>query len=182
LVALASYLFLQSKRVIKMTKYQAFVISISLAILNPSTGNAQSQKFNDNSKALRPYLTPQKVTRLEWDLMQFNIMWIGSYSTPSSHLTSYPVLFDPKNYQFRTTFSVSEKRDYQDPEPWSSLPKLKKEAVLNGAAIQLRNLISNTFPEIKSQPSLLLINFQYQQKSGLLEVGRFENGELTVRE
>lgn len=125
---------------------------------------------------------PQKVTRLEWDLLQFNLLWAGAFSTPNGYLTSYPVLFDPKNSRFRAVFAVAERRDYQDPEPWTTLPKLKREALMRGAVDHLKELLGQSFPEIKTQPTLLLVEFTYRQGGGSVEAARFENGVLTVRE
>lgn len=148
----------------------------------PGVGHAQSQKNEQNAQDLRPYLMPQKVTRLDWDLLQFNLLWAGSFSNPGSYLTSYPVLFDPKTFRFRTVFAVAERREYQDPEPWSSLSKLKRESVLRGALDHLKELLGESFPEVKSKPALLLIEFTYRQGGGAVEVARFENGVLVVRE
>lgn len=157
------------------------VLALSLIAALPRVGHAQSQN-EQNAQALRQYLMPKKVTHLEWDLLQFNLLWGGSFSTPGSYLTSYPVLFDPKTSRFRTVFAVAERRDYQEPEPWSSLSKLKRESVFRGAVDHLKVLLGESFPEVRSRPTLLLVEFTYRQGGGAVEAARFENGVLMVRE
>lgn len=153
-----------------------------LVVALPGVGYAQSPKSEQNAKALRPYLVSQRVTRLDWDLLQFNLLWAGAFSNPGSYLTSYPVLFDPKTIRFRAVFSIAERREYHDPEPWSNLSKLKRESVLRGAVDNLKELLGQQFPEVKSQPTLLLVEFTYRQGGGAVEAARFENGVLVVRE
>lgn len=164
-----------------MTNRYSLVFAL-LAVLLPGVLYAQTPTTEQNVKALRPYWVPQKVTRLDWDLLQFNLLWTGSFSSPSSYLTSYPVLFDSKTSRFRAVFSIAERREYQDPEPWSSLSKLKRESVLRGAVDHLKELLGQSFPEVMSQPTLLLIEFTYRQGGGSVEAARFENDELVVRE
>lgn len=82
---------------------------------------AYSQSARDqHSRLLKPYLTPRTVTNLEWDLLQFNMLWQGSHSGDVSYLTSFPVIFDPKAMRFRATFAVQEKRTYDEPSPFLS--------------------------------------------------------------
>jgi hypothetical protein len=166
----------------KMINRYLLVLTFVFAGALPAGGHAQSQKNEQNTQALRPYLMPQKVTRLDWDLVQFNLLWAGSFSNPGSYLTSYPVQFDPKTFRFRAIFSVAERREYQDPEPWSSLSKLKRESVLRGALDHLKELLGKSFPEVKSKQGLLLVEFTYRQGGGAVEIARFENGVLMVRE
>lgn len=160
--------------------FLSFILFLAVAL--PGVGHAQSPKDEQNAQALRPYLVPQRVTRLDWDLLQFNLLWAGSFSNPGSYLTSYPVLFDPKTLRFRVVFAIAERREYQDPEPWSNLSKLKRESVLRGAVDYLKELLGQPFPEVKSQPTLLLVEFTYRQGGGAVEAARFENGVLVVRE
>lgn len=160
--------------------FLAFILFLAVAL--PGVGHAQSLKDEQNAQALRPYLVPQRVTRLDWDLLQFNLLWAGSFSKPDSYLTSYPVLFDPKTLRFRAVFFIAERREYQDPEPWSNLSKLKRESVLRGAVDHLKELLGQPFPEVKTQPTLLLVEFTYRQGGGAVEAARFENGVLVVRE
>ena len=95
-------------------------------------GNAASQSISiseGNAKALRGYMEPYRVTKLEWELLQFNLVWSGSFVPGgSTYFTSLPVFFDYRNNRFRTTFSISESREFQDPEKWSSLSRLKRES------------------------------------------------------
>lgn len=139
-----------------------FLLFALLTVVWPGILYAQTPTTEQNAKALRPYLAPQQVTRLDWELLQFNLLWAGSFSTPGSYLTSYPVLFDRKTSRFRAVFAIAERREYQDPEPWSNLSKLKRESVLRGGVDHLRELLGQSFPEVKSQPSLLLVEFMYR--------------------
>lgn len=160
-----------------------FFLAIALfGAVFPGTGHAQVMKNEQSVKALRQYFAPQQITRLDWELLQFNLLWAGSFSTPVSHLTSYPVFFEPKTYRFRAVLAIAERREYQDPEPWSSLSKLRRESVLRGAVDHLKELLGQSFPEVKSQPNLLLVEFTYRQGGSAVEAARFENGMLVVRE
>jgi hypothetical protein len=165
-----------------MINRQSLTFTLLLAVLLPGLACAQTPKNEQNAKALRPYLAAQRVTRLDWDLLQFNLIWAGAFSTPGSYLTSYPLLFDPKALRFRAVFSIAERREHQDPEPWSNLSKLKRESVLRGAVDYLKELLGQSFPEVKSQPTLLLVEFTYRQAGGAVEIARFENGVLVMRE
>lgn len=159
-----------------------FITTALFLALFPGVGQAQVLKSEQNAKSLRPYLAPQQITRLDWELLQFNLHWPGSFSTPGSYLTSYPVFFDPKTSRFRAVLTIAERREHQDPEPWSTLSKLKRESVLRGAIDHLKEMLGQSFPEVKSQPALLLVEFTYRQGGGAVEAARFENGMLSIRE
>ena len=55
---------------------------------------AQSTQADRNARSLRPYMQPYQVTKLEWELLQFNLLWSGSLSNSGTYLTSFPVIFD----------------------------------------------------------------------------------------
>lgn len=144
---------------------------------------AQSSSSDKNAKVLRPYLQPYQPTKLEWELLQFNLNWSGSYAPPSSYLTSFPVFFDYRASRFRTYLSITETREYQDPVPWSRLARVKKESILQGAVDQIRDLLGQSFPEVKSRPELLFIEFKFRQSGGgVVNAAKFENGALTLVE
>ncbi|MBD5803119.1 hypothetical protein AZOA_25540 [Azoarcus sp. Aa7] len=166
-----------------MNTPMTLVLSAAIVLLAPSLSHAQASTADQNARTLGKYMVHQQITRLEWELLQFNLLWAGSYSTPGSYLNSYPVYFDQKAMRFTTVFGVSERRESQDPDPWSSLSRLKRESILQGAINQLRDLLAQTFPEVKSSPGVLLIEFRYRQGSGgFVNAARYDNGTLTLNE
>ena len=144
---------------------------------------AQSTQADRNARSLRPYMQPYQVTKLEWELLQFNLLWSGSLSNSGTYLTSFPVIFDHRVMRFRSFFRISETREFQDPEPWSRLTRLKRESVLQGGVDQLRELLGQNFPEVKARPELLFIEFKFSQSGGgIVNAAKFENGTLTLAE
>ena len=132
---------------------------------------------------MRGYMQPHAVTKLDWELLQFNLLWAGAYAAPASYLNSYPLIFDYKTMRFRTVLNIVERREYQDPDPWSRLSRIKRESVLQGAVDQLRELLTLSFPEVKSKPELLLIEFKYKQSEGsFVNAAKYENGTLFLVE
>ena len=140
------------------------------------------QQAQAQAQALKPYLVPYPVTRLEWDLVQFNLLWQGAFAAEVNYVSSHPVLFDAKNMRFRATFTVQEKRVHNDPEPFFGLPRPKRESILRGAIDHLLNLLSQTFPEVKGDPSLLYVEFWYRAAGGNTVLARFESGQLRISE
>jgi len=142
---------------------------------------AQGTLVEKNTKALKSYLQPYALTRLEWELLQFNLLWSGAYTPPSSYLTSFPVMFDYKSARFRASFGLAETREYQDTEPWSRLSRVKRESILQGAVDQLSSLLGQSFPEIKSRPELIFVEFKFRQPGGgFVNAAKFENGALIL--
>jgi len=163
--------------------YRLVPLLIALLLEAVAATPVVAQQIDRNVRALRPYMQPYQVTKLEWELLQFNVLWSGSFSTPSSYLTSYPVFFDQKSMRFRTILGISEQRDYQDPEPWSRLARVKRESVLQGGVDQLIGLLSQSFPELKAKPELLLVEFKFRQSGGgFVNAAKFENGILSLTE
>ena len=157
--------------------------STTLLLLMATALPACGQNSAGNARVLKPYLVPQQVTRLDWELLQFNILWSGSYTGQGSYCTSYPVFFDTKAMRFRTFVGVNERRDYQDPEPWSALSRLKRESLLREVVEKLTGLLQQSFPEIKNKPELVFIEFKYRPTGGaFVNVARYENGTLVLAE
>jgi hypothetical protein len=154
----------------------------ALTLLAPFVA-AQTASQDQNARVLRKYMQPYAVTRLDWEVLQFNLSWMGAYTSPASHLNSMQVLFDYKNMRFRTFFRISERRDYQDPEVWSQLSRAKRESILQGAVNELRDLLSQSFPEIGGRPELIFIEFKYKQGGGgFVNIAKYENGTLSLIE
>ncbi|PKO72395.1 MAG: hypothetical protein CVU20_02470 [Betaproteobacteria bacterium HGW-Betaproteobacteria-14] len=126
--------------------------------MDSMSAHAQSPR-DQNMRALKPYMTSRTISTLEWELLQFNLLWQGSFVGEINHITSYPVIFDPKTMRFRATFAIQEKREYNDPEPFFKLPRARRESILQGAADQLVELLGQSFPEIKNNRSLVYAEF-----------------------
>lgn len=156
---------------------------ILCAVLATSTlAHPQSQR-DQNARVLKPYMATRVISTLEWELLQFNLVWQGSFVGAVDYVTSYPILFDPKAMRFRATFFVQEKREYNDPEPFFKLPRAKRESILKGAVDQLERLLGETFPEIKSNRGLVYAEFAFRSSGGGQSVvAKYENGSLSLTE
>lgn len=98
-------------------------------------------------------------------------------------MTSYPVRVDPKTMRFSAIFSVQEKRQYNDPEPFFKLPRAHRESLLQGAVDQLIELLGQAFPEIKSNPNLVYAKFRFRSSGGGRSViAKYENGSISLAE
>ena len=144
-----------------------------------------SQERERNAAILKPYLEPETISRLEWQLMNFNISWQGAFTGPASseYITSFPVWFDSRNMRFAARFRVSEKRDYKDPEPFFNLPKSRREAILMEGISALNGLLEQHFPEIKNNAGLLYVDFQFRTRGGGSSIlAKYEAGKLSLSE
>lgn len=149
---------------------------------NPTLTLAQSVKAK-NTQILKPYLAVRSISELEWELLQFNLHWNGLYKGGGGdYLTSFPAGFDYKAMRFHANIWVQEKRDYTDPDPFFSLPKPKREAILQGAVNQFVELLAQSFPEIKNNRRLIFIDFRFRQADGEAVVAKYENGLLSMSE
>ena len=160
-------------------QYLSAIIVLLLAMANATPALAQSVK-DQNARILKPYLATRQVSTLEWDLLQFNLIWQGSYDGNLSYLTSTPVLFDSKAMRFRATFHLKEKRDRDDPVAFFSLPKPKRESILQGAVDSLVRLLVSLFPEVENNRSLIYVEFWLS--GGKSVVAKYENGLLSISE
>jgi hypothetical protein len=156
-----------------------FCASLAVAI----TANAQ-QARDQNTRALKQYLAPRQVTTLEWELLQFNLTWNGSYDGRSNYVGSHPLYFDRESMRFRTVFTVQEKRESNDLEPWFQLPRARRESIMQGAIDVLLLLLMEYFPEVKSRPALVYAEFWLHPNGdrGRSTLAKFENGTLLVTE
>jgi len=163
-----------------MKRVTSLLIAISFVILFSHVVLAQ-QSPSQNKKALQKYFTSYTVNKLEWELLQFNLLWQGAFAD-ETYLTSFPVVFDSTTNTFRAFFNVHERRDPQD-KSFFSLPRPERESILNGAIESLSNMLGTSFPEIKTLPSLLYIEFKFRSKGGSLSnVAVYKNGNLIINE
>jgi len=146
------------------------------------TVSAQSSR-EQNTRAIKPYLNARSISTLEWELLQFNLTWQGMFVGSANYVTSFPVIFDPKAMRFRATFSVQDKREYNDPEPFFRLPKPQRESILQGVVDQLVEFLAQSFPEAKNNRGLVYAEFWFRSPSGGRSVvARYENGMLSYSE
>lgn len=111
------------------------------------------------------------------------MLWKGSFVWAVNYVTSYPVVFDPKTIRFRATFNVQEKREYNYTEPFFKLPRAQRESILQGAVDQLAELLGQSFPEIKSNRSLVYAEFWFRTSGGGRSViAKYENSSLSLAE
>jgi len=60
---------------------------------------------------------------------------------------------------------------------------VKRESILQGAVDHLKELLALTFPEVKTKPELLFIEFKFRQGGGaMVNAAKFENGTLILNE
>lgn len=155
------------------------MLAFYLVFMTPVSFAAQPIS-EQNAQLIKPYLAPRTISTLEWELLQFNLLWQGS--SEGSYVASYPVFFDSKTMRFRATFQVRENRVYQDPEPFFSLPKVKRESIIQGAINNLVDHLATNFPEVKSNKQLLYAEFWFMSNGGRSTVAKYENGALTLSE
>ena len=61
----------------KTTKYAALILMAAATAVTAELSLAQSSQIDRNKNTLRSYMQPHQVTRLEWELLQFNLHWSG---------------------------------------------------------------------------------------------------------
>lgn len=155
-------------------------IIFCLAFAVSMNANADSL-HSQNARALKPYMAVRVISALEWELLQFNLLWQGSLVGSVNYVTSYPVMFDPKGMRFSATFGIQEKREYNDPEPFFKLPRAKRESLLQGVVDQLVELLEKSFPEIKRNRNLVYAEFWFRSSGGGRSVvAKYENGSLLL--
>ena len=136
-----------------------------------------------NAAKMRKYFEPRSISELEWQLLEFNVNWQGAFTGSVDYITSFPVGFDYKLMRFVAAFRVSEKRDSRDTEPFSTLPRHRREAVLQDGIAHLKNLLAMHFPELTANPNLLYVEFKFRSSGGGSSiVAKYENGTLLLSE
>ena len=85
--------------------------------------------------------------------------------------------------RFRTAFRVQDRREYRDPKPFVSLSRPERESILRGALNLLLDLLGQSFPEIKSNPNLVFVEFKFKAPGGgFANMATYENGQLLLSE
>lgn len=161
-----------------------FLAAVIVTIIGCAPAPAFSEaNRNANMALMGQYLTPRSITRLEWSLLEFNVAWSGAFVGSTDYITSYPVSFDQKALRFRANFRVQDQRSYNDTELFFRLPRPRREAILQGGVDHLKEMLSYDFPEVKSNPSLLYVEFKFRSGGGGTSVvARYENGTLVLSE
>ena len=158
------------------------VTLLCMALATSTVVNAESQR-DQNARVLKPYITPRVISVLEWDLLQFNLLWQGSFVGSVNYVTSYPVTFDPKAMRFRATFAIQEKREFNDPEPFFKIPRAQRQSILQGAVDQLTDQLEHVFPEVKNNRNVIYAEFWFRSTGGGKSVvAKYENGVLLLAE
>lgn len=169
----------------KLIRSKSRIIQVAIictALATSMHAHAESQR-DRNAHALEPYLGARTISTLEWELLQFNLLWDGAFVGSVNYVTSYPVMFDPKAMTFRATFRIQEKREYNDPEPFFTLARAKRESILQGAIDELIEFLAKYFPEIKSNSKLVYAEFLFRTPgTGRSVVAKYENGSLSLAE
>lgn len=166
-----------------MTFHRTLGILILCAGAAASMSAAAQSSREQNARAIKPYLATRPISTLEWELLQFNLLWQGAFVGNVNYVTSFPVVFDPKAMRFRATFSLQDKREHNDPEPFFRLPKPQRESVLQSAIEQFVELLAQSFPEVKNNKGLLYAEFWFRSPGGGRSVvAKYENGVLSYSE
>lgn len=155
---------------------------LCIAFASSLVANSQTPR-DQNARSLKPYMTARVVSSLEWELLQFNLLWQGSFIGSIGYLTSYPVLFDPKTMRFRATFTIQDKREFNDPEPFFKIPRAQRLSITQGAVDQLIEQLGQAFPEVNTNRNLVYVEFWFRSTGGGRSVvGKYENGILSLAE
>jgi hypothetical protein len=151
---------------------------VALAVLCTIVGAAQPQA---DAGALQSYAkTEKRVTELDWNLLQFNLLWHDAYGD-GEYVKSSPISFDFESMTFEALLRVADKRDSRDPEPFFSLPPSRQKAELQGVADYLVRLLALHFPKVVNIQKHVEITFVYMQTGGgSSNVGTYRDGRLTV--
>jgi len=166
-----------------MTNLRLLIMVLATVVASIPSPVLTQEGSTNNAAVLKQYFEPKSVTRLEWELMEFNILWQGSFTRDASYLTSFPVYFNWKAMRFQTILLVSENREHSDPEPFFRLPRPRRESILQGAVNQLKDLLGSQFPELNSNPKLLYVEFKFRDSGGGSSiVAKYENGSLRFSE
>jgi len=139
---------------------------------------AQSDKYKDHP--LQKYYSPAYISILDWEIMQVNLLWINSFDPSIDYIEEYPISFDAKHQQIVVNLRVQDKRFFNDNEPFFNLPKQIQNAVLMKPVLHVKELLSPSFPEIKTMHKLLLVQFWHKQtREGVSTIfANYQNGEL----
>ena len=159
------------------------VLAFATTVLVLSSPSAAQSPREQNARSLKPYMAPKAVSELEWELLQFNLLWIRAYSGNADYVTSLPVWFETKTMRFRATFQLQEKRDPTDPEPWSKMSRTERASILQGPIDQLILMLGQSFPEIKTRPALVYAEIWNTNKlGGRFVAATFEDGKLKLHD
>lgn len=155
------------------------VLMIATAVMFFTTGS--SAHAQTASAVLESYSrTEKRVTELDWNLLQFNLLWHDSYGD-GEYVKSSPLFFDYQTMMFKANLRVANKRDYKDPEPFLSLPTSSQRAILQGVVDYLLKLLTQQFPKLDSMQSHVQVTFTYRQPGGgSSTVATYSNGQLKL--
>ncbi len=155
---------------------------LCIAFANSLAANSQTLR-DQNARVLKPYMTARVISSLEWDLLQFNLLWQGSFVGSVDYLTSYPVIFEPKTMRFRATFTIQDKREVNDPDPFYKIPRAQRLSITQGAIDQLIQQLGQAFPEVNTNRNLVYAEFWFRSTGGGRSVvGKYENGIVALAE
>ena len=159
-------------------KLKHVLIIASTAVFFIIGSGAQAKKA---ATALESYTrTEKRVSELDWNLLQLNLLWHDSYGS-GEYVKSSPVAFDSQTMTVKANLRVANKRDYQDPEPFLSLPTAKQQAILQGVVDYLVKLLALYFPKVDSMQSQVQVTFTYMQSGGgSSTLATYGNGRLQL--
>lgn len=134
----------------------------------------------DDNVLLRYSRTSKQISELDWNLLQFNMLWHDSYGR-GEYVISSPVSFDYDLMVFRTTLRIANKRYYDDPQPFLELNKVRQQAVLHEVIDYLLDILGDQFPDVIDLEESIDISFIYYESSdGSSVVANYKNGQLTL--
>jgi len=165
---------LQKEAIMKLNKTMTTIVILLCGI-------ACAAQTLSTPSALQTYSSTEKrVTELDWNLLQFNLLWHDSYGD-GEYVKSFPLFFDYESMTFKARLRVTDKRDYLDPEPFLSLPVSRQQAILQGVTDYLLDLLSKNFPRVTSIQRYVEITFEYiQTGGGSSTVGTYRDGRLIL--
>jgi hypothetical protein len=162
-----------------MRKY----VVILLIVLLCTTVFTDTKSENTKGKSpLDKYLVPATITEMDWRLLRTWVTFIQISALQSHPFENYTwiggISFDYDKKRIIAGVAICEERYDTDPEPFSSLPHIKKKDVVLNAVSFVKKNISRDIPEIENDSSLLIIRFtSFSNYDNTLAV--YENGKLT---
>ena len=158
------------------------LVRLLLVVLLPSMVlSSSSTRASDSSDYLNnTYFQPNNVTKLEGNLLQFNLAWHDSYDPSRSYLGSHATFFNYKNRRFHCVMRVQDTRCCRDFEPFCKLPKWKQHAILQESVNHFFSLFLHYFPEMKKHKEGVFIEFIFWPTG--TAIANYENEKLTFLE
>lgn len=155
-----------------MIEKTLFILLLTLFILSLTPAQSVLQT---------KYSAPANISELDFRLLKFNMWWHDSFKPPGDYANSSPAYYRKDLDVIYCAIRISEKRIYDDSEPFTSLTPWNQKGVLEEVANHFKELLSANIPELNDDPSIYLLEFFILYPSGVkARVASYKNGQLEL--